>query len=29
MIAITVYGIPGPQGSKRLVGGGRVIESSA
>lgn len=29
MIAFNVYGIPGPQGSKRHVGGGRMIESSA
>lgn len=29
MITFTVYGIPGPQGSKRHVGGGRMIESSA
>lgn len=28
MIEITVYGMPGPQGSKRHVGGGRMIESS-
>lgn len=28
MIAFDVYGIPGPQGSKRHVGGGRMIESS-
>jgi crossover junction endodeoxyribonuclease RusA len=25
---LTVYGVPGPQGSKRHVGGGRMIESS-
>ena len=25
----SVYGLPGPQGSKRHVGGGRMIESSA
>lgn len=25
---VTVYGTPGPQGSKRHVGGGRMIESS-
>lgn len=29
MIELTVYGTPGPQGSKRHVGGGRMIESSA
>lgn len=29
MIAFSVYGMPGPQGSKRHVGGGRMIESSA
>lgn len=30
MIAIfDVHGIPGPQGSKRHVGGGRMVESSA
>lgn len=29
MITFSVYGIPGPQGSKRHVGGGRMIESSA
>ena len=28
MIEIIVYGIPGPQGSKKHVGGGRMIESS-
>lgn len=28
MIEITVYGLPAPQGSKRHVGGGRMIESS-
>lgn len=28
MIAFEVYGMPGPQGSKRHVGGGRMIESS-
>lgn len=28
MIEFTVLGIPGPQGSKRHVGGGRMIESS-
>lgn len=27
-IAIKVHGLPGPQGSKRHVGGGRMIESS-
>lgn len=27
-IFVTVYGTPGPQGSKRHVGGGRMIESS-
>lgn len=27
MIAFSVYGMPGPQGSKRHVGGGRMIES--
>lgn len=27
-LSIIVYGIPGPQGSKRHVGGGRMIESS-
>lgn len=29
MIAFDVYGEPAPQGSKRHVGGGRMIESSA
>lgn len=29
MIAFDVIGLPGPQGSKRHVGGGRMIESSA
>jgi Holliday junction resolvase RusA-like endonuclease len=29
MIEFDVYGMPGPQGSKRHVGGGRMIESSA
>lgn len=29
MIAFIVYGEPAPQGSKRHVGGGRMIESSA
>lgn len=29
MLEITVYGTPGPQGSKRHVGNGRMIESSA
>jgi crossover junction endodeoxyribonuclease RusA len=29
MIKIRVHGIPAPQGSKRHVGGGRMIESSA
>jgi Holliday junction resolvase RusA-like endonuclease len=29
VIEFTVYGIPGPQGSKRHVGHGRMIESSA
>ncbi|MFD4830207.1 RusA family crossover junction endodeoxyribonuclease [Streptomyces uncialis] len=28
-LLLTVYGLPGPQGSKRHVGGGRMIESSA
>jgi crossover junction endodeoxyribonuclease RusA len=28
-ITITVYGTPGPQGSKRHVGNGRMVESSA
>jgi len=28
MIEITVLGIPGPQGSKRHVGNGRMVESS-
>ena len=28
-VEFCVYGIPGPQGSKRHVGGGRMIESSA
>lgn len=28
MIRLTVYGQPAPQGSKRHVGGGRMIESS-
>lgn len=28
MIELTVYGTPAPQGSKRHVGGGRMIESS-
>lgn len=28
MIQIIAYGLPGPQGSKRHVGGGRMIESS-
>lgn len=28
MLEITVIGMPGPQGSKRPVGGGRMIESS-
>lgn len=28
-ITIQVYGMPGPMGSKRHVGGGRMIESSA
>lgn len=27
-VSLTVYGMPGPQGSKRHVGGGRMIESS-
>lgn len=27
-LLLTVYGTPGPQGSKRHVGGGRMIESS-
>jgi len=27
-LALTVYGIPGPQGSKRHVGGGVLVESS-
>lgn len=29
MIAFSVYGMPGPQGSKCHVGNGRMIESSA
>lgn len=29
VIRFAVYGIPGPQGSKRHVGNGRMIESSA
>lgn len=29
IIEFKVYGTPGPQGSKRFVGGGRMIESSA
>jgi Holliday junction resolvase RusA-like endonuclease len=29
MIEVTVYGTPGPQGSKRYVGKGIMIESSA
>ena len=29
MLEITVYGTPGPQGSKRHVGNGRMIESSS
>lgn len=28
-VTFTVYGLPAPQGSKRHVGGGRMIESSA
>lgn len=28
-VSVTVYGMPAPQGSKRHVGGGRMIESSA
>ena len=28
MIEIRVYGLPAPQGSKRHVGGGRMVESS-
>lgn len=28
MISFRVYGVPAPQGSKRHVGGGRMIESS-
>lgn len=28
-VSLIVYGTPGPQGSKRHVGGGRMIESSA
>lgn len=28
MIEFTVYGLPAPQGSKRYVGNGRMIESS-
>ena len=28
MIVVTVRGIPAPQGSKRHVGGGRMVESS-
>lgn len=28
-LQIVVYGTPGPQGSKRHVGGGRMLESSA
>lgn len=28
MIEFSVYGLPAPQGSKRHVGGGRMIESS-
>ncbi len=27
-VALRVYGTPGPQGSKRHVGGGRMVESS-
>ena len=29
LLTITAYGDPGPQGSKRHVGGGRMLESSA
>jgi crossover junction endodeoxyribonuclease RusA len=28
-VAFTVRGLPAPQGSKRHVGGGRMVESSA
>ncbi|HCT81106.1 MAG TPA: RusA family crossover junction endodeoxyribonuclease [Micromonosporaceae bacterium] len=29
LLCLAVYGVPGPQGSKRHVGGGRMVESSA